>query len=859
MTTNARLETALAPSFVAADVEAGLVDRWDELGVNNPDNAPGGSPAFTLVIPPPNVTGQLHMGHALGQTIMDAVVRRKRMQGYAALFLPGTDHAGIATQTVVERMLVAETGVTRIELGREEFVKRVWAWKDEYGSLILNQQRRLGESVDWSRLRFTMDEGLSRAVRTVFKRLFDEGLIYRAERLVNWSPALRSAISDIEVEYKDVPGELVTFQYGPLQVATTRLETMLGDTALAVHPDDERYAHLVGTEVEMPITHRLVPVVADTHVDPEFGTGVVKVTPAHDPNDFAIGQRHGLPSITVLDETGSVTGTRTVFDGMDRIDARRAIREQLEAEGLVVTVIDPYVHSVGHDSRTGVVIEPRLSLQWFVKVEALAQRAGDAVRDGETSFVPAEMAKRYFDWVDDMHDWCISRQLWWGHRIPIWYGPNGEVVCPNEGEEPTGAGWEQDVDVLDTWFSSALWPASTLGWPDMASPDLARHYPTDVLVTGYDIVFFWVARMMMFCTYVLPGVPFKEVTLHGLVRDASGAKMSKSKGNVVNPLDWVDRYGADSLRFSLMKGANPGSDVPVSEEWVRGAAAFANKIWNATRFALISGAVVNDDLPTDLSVADRWILSRLQAVIAETDAYFEGYEMAKAADGLYHFAWDEVFDWYLELCKAPFQAGGREAEVSREVLGHVVESLLRLLHPVMPFLTERLWTTLTHRETVVTAAWPTVVESLTDAAAEAAVAGVQQVVTEVRRFRSGQQVKPSAKLPAVVIGSVAGLTEIGALANLLPLEPADAVPAGWSEVVVGAVTVGIDLSGTVDVEALKARAAKDLVAAQKELEQTTAKLGSPAAAKAPEAVVATWRDRQAAAQADVDRLTKLLA
>ena len=549
---------------------------WEKAGYFTADPERD-APTFSIVIPPPNVTGVLHIGHALDHTIIDTIVRRRRMQGYTALWLPGMDHAGIATQNVVERELAKE-GLSRHDLGREQFVERVWQWKAESGGKILGQMRRLGDSVDWSRERFTMDEGLSRAVQTIFKRLFDDGLIYRAERIINWCPRCLTALSDIEVDHSDDDGELVSIRYGDgddsIVVATTRAETMLGDTAVAVHPDDERYRHLVGQTVELPLTGRRIPIIADEHVDPAFGTGAVKVTPAHDPNDFEIGRRHNLPSLTVLDERGVVTA-HGPFQGLDRFEARPAVVDALREDGRIVREVRPYVHAVGHCQRCGTTVEPRLSLQWFVRVAPLAQAAGDAVRDGRVSLHPREMEARYFSWVDEMHDWCISRQLWWGHRIPVWYGPDGEVVCVGPDSEPPGEGWRQDSDVLDTWFSSALWPFSTLGWPDDTA-DLHAFYPTSVLVTGYDILFFWVVRMMMFGLYAMrdrpaaDAVPFRHVALHGLVRDATGKKMSKSRGNAVDPLDWIDRFGADATRFTLARGANPGSDVPVSDEWAAG-------------------------------------------------------------------------------------------------------------------------------------------------------------------------------------------------------------------------------------------------------------------------------------------------
>jgi valyl-tRNA synthetase len=865
----------------------------------DPEDVSPEHPAFCVVIPPPNVTGSLHIGHALNHTLIDALVRRRRMQGYTTLWVPGMDHAGIATQNVVERELAKE-GLSRHDLGREAFVERVWQWKAESGGKILGQMRRLGDSVDWSRERFTMDEGLSRAVQTIFKRLFDDGLIYRAERIINWCPRCLTALSDIEVDHSDEDGELVSIRYGDgddsVVVATTRAETMLGDTAVAVHPDDARYAHLVGRDVQLPLSNRRIPVVADPHVDPEFGTGAVKVTPAHDPDDFEIGRRHGLPSITVLDEHGRVTA-HGPFEGMDRFEARPAVVRALREDGRIVAEVRPYVHAVGHCSRCSTVVEPRLSLQWFVKVGPLAKAAGDAVRDGRVGIHPAELAPRYFDWVDDMHDWCISRQLWWGHRIPVWYGPSGEVVCVGPGEDPPpGEGWRQDPDVLDTWFSSALWPCSTLGWPDDTA-DLAAFYPTSVLVTAYDILFFWVARMMMFGLYAMSdrepaqAVPFRDIALHGLVRDAYGKKMSKSLGNTVDPLDWIGRFGADATRFTLARGASPGSDVAVSEEWVTGSRNFCNKLWNATRFALLNGATVPAARPDSqhMPTAARWILSRLATVTGEVDALFERYEFGKVCELLYHFAWDEVCDWYLELAK-PALSGADDvaAAVTREVLGYVLDRLLKLLHPVMPFVTEELWTALTGGDTIMIAPWPgqrpaALAEPASptelakpaspagvtddaapfrDPAAEAEIGSLMRLVTEVRRFRSDQGLRPGQQVPAVLAGIEGSRlapheTSIRSLLRLTaPGEPFTATASVLAE----GITVELDTAAGIDVAAERRRMDKDLAAARKEADQAGRKLANESfLAKAPADVVATTRERLDAARADIERITGRLA
>ncbi|WP_158880703.1 valine--tRNA ligase [Amycolatopsis anabasis] len=870
MTENAPAQqTDLPTAWTPAEEEAPLYQRWVDAGYFTAD-ADSGKPPFTIVLPPPNVTGSLHMGHALNHTLMDALTRRRRMQGYEVLWLPGMDHAGIATQNVVERQLAGE-GRSRHDLGREKFVERVWEWKAEYGGKILDQMRRLGDGVDWSRERFTMDENLSRAVQTMFKRLYDNELIYRAERIINWCPRCHTALSDIEVEHAEDEGELVSIRYGDgenaIVVATTRAETMLGDTGVAVHPDDERYRHLVGTEVELPLTGRRIPIVADEHVDPEFGTGAVKVTPAHDPNDFEIGKRHDLPMLTIMDERGVVTA-HGPFEGLDRFEARPAVVAALREQGRIVAEKRPYLHAVGHCSRCDTVVEPRLSLQWWVKVEPLARAAGDAVRDGRTQIHPPELAKRYFDWVDNMHDWTISRQLWWGHRIPVWYGPDGEMVCVGPDEQPpSGGGWRQDPDVLDTWFSSGLWPFSTMGWPE-STKDLAKFYPTSVLSTGYDILFFWVARMMMLGLAAMDGAqPFDHVYLHGLIRDASGKKMSKSRGNVIDPLDWMNTYGTDATRFTLARGANPGADMALAEEWAAGSRNFCTKLWNATRFALMNGATVATPVPAsaELTEADRWILGRLEAVVSEVDGLFEDFQFGKATNALYHFTWDELCDWYLELAKV--QLSGDRAEATRAVLGHVLDTVLRLLHPVIPFVTEKLWTALTSGESIVIAPWPApAAQPYADPVANARIADVQKLVTEIRRFRSDQGLKPAQRVSARLSGTgfddVSGhRAAIRALVRLT--DPADTfTPSASVEVALsaGPAVVELDLSGAVDVAAERKRLQKDLAAAEKELKQTEGKLGNQSFVdKAPAEVVAKIKTRRETAAADIERITARLA
>ena len=853
----------LAASFTPADIEGVLYQKWLDAGYFKAD-AKSEKPPFTIVIPPPNVTGSLHIGHALDHTLQDILIRMKRMKGFEALWLPGMDHAGIATQNVVEKQLAAQ-GLSRHDLGREKFVEKVWEWKAESGGTILGQMKRLGDSVDWSREAFTMDANLSEAVLEIFKRLYDAKLIYRAERIINWCIRCHTALSDIEVDHQDDAGELVSIRYGDgdsaIVVATTRAETMLGDTAIAVHPEDDRYKALVGTFVTLPITGRKIPIVADEHVDPEFGTGAVKVTPAHDPNDFEIGQRHKLENISVMDSLGVIANTGTVFDGMDRFEARTKVVEALKADGRIVAEKRPYMHSVGHCSRCDTTVEPRLSKQWFVKVAPLAKAAGDAVRDGRVKIEPEELSPRYFDWIDNMHDWCISRQLWWGHRIPVYYGPNGEVVVCGPNEVPP-AGYEQDPDVLDTWFSSALWPFSTLGWPNKTE-DLAKFYPTSVLVTGYDILFFWVARMMMWGLFAMDGVqPFHTIALHGLVRDKFGKKMSKSKGNVVDPIEFMDKYGSDALRFTLARGANPGADQALAEEWIAGARNFATKLWNATRFANMNGATTEGALPAFDSLDDinKWILTRLDETVADVDQYLEKFEFAKACELIYHFAWDDLCDWYLELTKSAFAKGGTDAADTQRVLGHVLDQLLRLMHPVMPFITEELWCNLTGKETLVTAAWPKFDPAQRDESSLIAVSKVQEIITEIRRFRNDQGIKTSAR----IVARFNGMDEVGlssyedAIRFIVRCDKEDG--NFTSKIDVAGVTIEFDLSGAIDIKAERARLTKDLAAAEKDRNTAKIKIDNEGfMAKAPMEVVQEIRQRLADTTADIERITAALA
>jgi valyl-tRNA synthetase len=851
----------LAASFTPADIEAPLYQKWLLAGYFTADSK-STKPPFTIVIPPPNVTGSLHIGHALDHTLQDVLIRMKRMKGFEALWLPGMDHAGIATQNVVEKQL-ASKGLSRHDLGREAFVAKVWEWKEESGGLILDQMKRLGDSVDWSRERFTMDAGLSKAVLEIFKRLYDAELIYRAERIINWCPRCLTALSDIEVEHSDDSGEFVQVRYGDdevsIVVATTRAETMMGDGAVAVHPDDPRYKDLIGKSVLLPLVNRMIPIIADELVDPEFGTGAVKVTGAHDPNDFEMAMRHGIDMPIIMNEHAVMANSGTRFDGMDRFEARKEVVEELRKLGRIVSEKRPYIHAVGHCQRCDTTVEPRLSKQWFVKVAPLAKAAGDAVRDGRIKIEPEELAPRYFDWIDNMHDWCISRQLWWGHQIPVYYGPNGEVVVCGPDDVPP-AGYVQDPDVLDTWFSSGLWPFSTLGWPEK-SDDLAKFFPTSVLVTGYDILFFWVARMVLLGLFVTDGVaPFHTIALHGLVRDRFGKKMSKSRGNTVDPIEFMDKYGSDALRFTLARGANPGTDQAIAEEWIGGSRNFATKLWNASRFAIINGANIDGEVaPFDsLNAIDQWILTRLDETVESVDQLLEKFEFAKACEIIYHFAWDDLCDWYLELSKATFTAGGDKAEVSKRVLGQVLDQLLRLMHPMMPFITEELWCSFTGGETLVTTAWPKSNPDNRSEASKLIVEQLQDLTTEIRRFRNDQGIKTSAKIGANFIGLDLLSDYEASLRQVCRIEPITGSSSAAIEV--GKVKVEFDLTGAIDVVAERARLTKDLATAEKDRATAKVKLENEGfIAKAPIEVVQEIRERLTQTSADIESITAQLA
>ena len=832
----------------------------------NPDKKP-----YTIVIPPPNITGRLHMGHALDETLQDILIRWRRMQGYEALWLPGTDHASIATEAkIVEAM--RQEGVTKEQLGREGFLERAWAWKREYGGHILDQLKKLGSSCDWQRERFTLDEGCSRAVREVFVRFFEQGLIYRGERIVNWCPHCLSTISDIEVEYEEKDGFFWHINYpivgtdDVLEIATTRPETLLGDTAVAVHPDDERYKHLIGKMVLLPIVNKQIPIVADEYVEMDFGTGVVKITPAHDPNDFEVGLRHGLPIVNVMNDDATINENGGKYKGLTREECRRQIVKDLE-DGGFLKAVEPYKHNVGSCYRCGSVIEPRVSKQWFVKMEPLAKPAVEAVRSGRTRFIPERFDKIYFNWMENIKDWCISRQLWWGHRIPAWYCTGcGEMIvsretpqtCPKCGSHRL----EQDPDTLDTWFSSALWPFSTLGWPDN-TPELRYFYPTDTLVTGYDIIFFWVARMIFSGLAHMDEVPFKTVLIHGLVRDAQGRKMSKSLGNGIDPLEIIDRYGADALRFTLATGNSPGNDMRFSDEKVNASRNFANKIWNASRFILMN---LSDDvepgLPETLNIEDKWVLSKYRTLVREVTDNLEKFELGLAVQKLYDFIWDILCDWYIELCKSRLQAGGETSEAAQRVLVYVMTGTLKLLHPFMPFITEEIWQALPHDgESIMVAPWPQADAALDFSADESDFEMIMQVIRAIRARRGEMNVPPSKKTRLFIMTAHKAVFEQGRpffarLAFASDVELGDSYDADGSvQVVTDAARVFIPMDELVDREKELARLGREKAACEKDIAALSSKLDNPGfVAKAPAQVVDGERAKLAKAR---ERLAKI--
>ena len=836
------------------EVEDRLYAHWEELGCFKADNKSKKEP-FTVVIPPPNVTGQLHMGHAMDETIQDILIRYKKLRGYETLWLPGTDHAGIATQIKVEEMLRKE-GLTRYDLGREAFLERVWAWKEKYGSTIINQLKKLGSACDWSRERFTMDEGCSAAVRKVFVDLYEKGLIYQGNRIINWCPNCKTALSDVEVEYTEKEGRLWHIEYKVkdsdevVVCATTRPETMLGDTGIAVNPNDKRYTHLVGKTAILPLVGREIPVFADDYVEMEFGTGCVKVTPSHDPDDFEMGQRHGLDFILVIDENGRMTEGCGKYAGMDRYEARRAIVEDLEAQGLLRKV-EELPHNVGVCYRCGTDVEPMTSTQWFVKMKPLAQPAIEAVRKGDIRFVPSRFENTYFNWMENVRDWCISRQLWWGHRIPAFYcdacgkmfvSREDLTVCPD-----CGAPVRQDEDVLDTWFSSALWPFSTLGWPEKTD-DLAYFYPTSTLVTGYDIIFFWVARMIFSGLEHMGQKPFSDVLIHGLVRDAQGRKMSKSLGNGVDPLEIIKLYGADALRFTLITGNSPGNDTRFSADKVEAARNFANKIWNASRFVLMNLEVEDTALPplSQLEPEDKWILSKMNRLVEEVTENLESYDLGVALSKLYDFFWDSFCDWYIELCKARLFAEDDNPQAkltAQSVLAHVLFVALRLLHPFMPFITEELYLSLPHEKTsIMFESWPKPDDALRFSADEADMEKIMGAINAIRARRSEMNVPPSRRAALFIETKehdlfAAGIPFFQRLAGISEVS-FEQPPADVVTIVTDGARLFIPLGDLVDFGAELARLQNEKKKLHKEIERAGSKLNNPGfLAKAPAEVV----------------------
>jgi valyl-tRNA synthetase len=890
----------LNKTFTPSEIEPRLYQEWEARGFFKCGRRPEAKP-YTIVIPPPNVTGSLHMGHALNNTLQDILVRFERMRGRDVLWQPGTDHAGIATQMVVERLLQKENRTDRRSMGRDAFVKRVWQWKEESGGIISRQLRRLGASCDWSRERFTMDEGLSKAVVKVFVRLYRERLIYKDRRLVNWDPKLLTAISDLEVVQKEVKGHLWHIKYPVVDgaageeivVATTRPETMLGDTGVAVHPDNEKLKHLIGKHVRLPLVGRIIPVVGDDYADPEKGTGAVKITPAHDFNDFEVGKRHNLSQINILDQFAklSLQGANFVKDvpasellnkvlsmhGLDRFDARKQIVALLEEHGFL-DKIEPHTHQVPHGDRSDVVIEPWLTEQWYVDAAALAKPAIMAVETGKTEFVPKNWEKTYFEWMRNIQPWCVSRQLWWGHQIPAWYGPDGEVFVEETENLALAAAQrhygsrvdlKRDEDVLDTWFSSALWPFSTLGWPDEA-PELKRHYKTDVLVTGFDIIFFWVARMMMLGLHFMKEVPFHTVYIHALVRDEKGQKMSKSKGNVMDPIELIDTYGADALRFTLSAMAAQGRDIKLSAARVEGYRNFATKLWNATRFCEMNGVAHDpayDPVAARLTV-NRWIAGEVARTRRAVTQAIEAYKFNEAAGALYQFVWNVFCDWYVELIK-PILAGADEhgkAE-TRATAGWVLDQILLLLHPFMPFVTEELWQKTAERRTwLIESRWPSF-RGLGDLAADAEMQWVIRFVSEVRSVRAEMNVPAGAKISCVMVGA-GGETrrraaswdhEIKRLARLESIAFEDHVPAASAQIVLDEATVALPLEGVIDFAAERARLAKELEKIAKDMAAIESRLNNPSfVAKAPEDVLDETRARRGDLEARMSKVDEAL-
>lgn len=844
----------LAKAYEPREVEDRIYDFWLQGGYFHAEVDPEKKP-YTIVIPPPNITGQLHMGHALDETIQDILIRFKRMQGYSALWLPGTDHASIATEAKIVEAMKKE-GLTKEDVGREGFLERAWDWKAKFGGRIVEQLKKLGSSCDWERERFTLDEGCSEAVKEVFVRLYEKGLIYRGERIINWCPHCKTSISDAEVEFDEHDGNFWHLRYpltdgtGELRLATTRPETLLGDTAVAVHPDDERYKAYVGKTVTLPLVGREIPVVADEYVEMDFGTGVVKITPAHDPNDFEVGLRHNLPVINVMDEGAVINENGGKYQGMTREEARKAIVKDLDEGGYLVKV-EPIKHNVGSCYRCGTVVEPRVSKQWFVKMEPLAKPAIDVVREGKIRLIPERMEKIYYNWMENIKDWCISRQLWWGHRIPAWYCEDcGETIVAKETPEKCpkcgGSHLHQDEDTLDTWFSSALWPFSTLGWPEK-TPELSYFYPTDTLVTGYDIIFFWVARMIFSGLEHMGDIPFKTVFFHGLVRDAQGRKMSKSLGNGIDPIEVIEKYGADALRFTLVTGNSPGNDMRFTEEKLESSRNFANKIWNAARFIHmnIDGFDVKNELPESLTLEDQWIVSALNTVTKEVTENLEKYELGIAVQKLYDFIWDQFCDWYIELAKTRLMAKDETSVGARQVLVWTFTSILKLMHPFMPYITEEIWQAMPHEgEALMAADYPIYNEKYAYPQAEAEMHRIMEAIRAIRNRRAEMNVPPSRRAKVYVASSFEETFRKGAQ-FVARLAYASEVEVGEAFSIPGAVTivtadakVYIPMDELVDKEAELKRLNKELETAQKQLDQVNAKLNNPGfTGKAPANVV----------------------
>ena len=857
-------------------VEKRIYDMWQTggyfKGVIDPDKKP-----FSIVMPPPNVTGQLHMGHALDSTLQDILTRYKRMQGYAALWLPGTDHAGIATQIKVEQELREKEGLTRYDLGREKFLERVWDWKNKYGDRIVEQQKVLGASCDWDRSAFTMDETRAKSVRETFCELYEKGLIYKGNRIINWCPKCRTALSDAEVEYKDMPGSFWHIRY-PIEdsdeefiIATTRPETMLGDTGVAVHPDDERYKHLVGKNAILPLVGRKLPIVADDYVELGFGTGAVKMTPCHDPNDYEVGLRHNLEQILVINEDAKIINGGK-YNGMDRYEARKAIVADLEEQGYLVKV-EPYNHNVGCCYRCGTVVEPLTSPQWFVKMKPLAEAAIDVVKDGRIKFVPERFTKTYMNWMENVHDWCISRQLWWGHRIPAWYCADcGKITVSREDAHECvhchSKNITQEEDVLDTWFSSALWPFSTMGWPDK-TPELDYWYPTSVMVTGYDIIFFWVARMIFSGMEQMKEEPFKTVFIHGLVRDSQGRKMSKSLGNGIDPLEMAEKYGADALRFNLITGNSPGNDMRFYVEKCEAMRNFCNKIWNASRFVMMNLTVEDNRLPETLETEDKWILSKLNQVTKEVCDNMDSFELGVAAGKIYDFIWDSYCDWYIELTKPRLNGDDENAkENAQRVLLYVLTEILKLLHPFMPFITEEIWQALPHEgEALMIADYPKYDEKLHFPVDEVNFEMVMDAIKAVRARRSEMNVPPSRKSHLIIVTDKAkAFTDGEKFICKLAYASAITVTSELPETTDGMVSVITDnarmfmpMAELVDLEKEKARMEKELASARKQLDGQIAKLSNEKfVSRAPEAVVNAEREKKAKLEALIENLEESL-